>query len=205
MKELLTNPVVAVFAGLLGIFTIWFGTSSEPDALMGSLVPELIGFCLEGIFFVGIFSWLQERRERERKTELRQSLAGAVGFLCQVINSCLPDQSQVKLASDDNWNRQCRHNGTGIKTLYRRLHDTEFTVSQEGRKAIQQLLGTRTSTLDSLLSVSAQLSHAHLSAYTMILTEVHKIATHEYYETEELKASFTNLLRLLISFNNEDI
>jgi len=205
MKGLLTNPIVALFAGLLGIFSVLFGIESEADAFMGSLVPELIGFCLEGIFFVGIFSWLQERKERERKIELRQSLAGAMGFICQVINSCLPDAEQVKLAADDNWTRQCRKNGPSIKTLYRRLDDADFTVSAEGMQAIQQLLAARTSTLDSLLSVSAQLSHAHLSAFNMILTEFHKISQHKYFDATELKSSFRNLLRLLISFNNETI
>ena len=36
-----------------------------------------------------------------------------------------------------------------------------------------------------------------------ILTEIHKIAKHQYFTGEELKQSFISLMRLLISFNNE--
>ena len=43
-----------------------------------NLLPELIGFCLEGFFLVGLFSLIQRRLERDRKHELRQSLRGAL-------------------------------------------------------------------------------------------------------------------------------
>ena len=123
------------------------------------MIPELIGFCLEGIFFVGIFTWLQECKGRERKGELKQSLAGAICFACQVINSCLDEKDQVKLPGNDNWTRQARINGRHLKDLSGRLNRKQLDVSVEQVQAIQQLLLTRISTLDSLLSVSAQLSH----------------------------------------------
>jgi hypothetical protein len=202
---MLRNPVIPLFAFLLGLFAIWFGIESRQGDFVGNLLPELIGFCLEGIFFIGIFTWLQERKDNERKSELKQSLAGAMGFACQIINSCLDEQDQIQLAGNDNWTRQARTNGRHLKDLLGRLTRKRLDVTVEQIQAIQQLLLTRTSTLDSLLSVSAQLSHAHLSAYNMILTEIHKIARHHYYDSAELGASFTNLLRLLISFNKEGI
>lgn len=149
---------------------------------------------------------MQERKDKDRKQELRQSLAGAVGFFCQIINGCLPQGDQVKLTGSDNWSRQARKNGRGLIDLEKKLQTKELTIKDDQVKAIQQLLSTRLSTLDSLLSVSAQLSHSHLSAYNMILTEIHKIATHHYFgDGQELKRSFSSLLRLLISFNNEEI
>ena len=202
---MLKNPIIPVFALLLGILAFWFGSASEEGDMVGNLVPELIGFCLEGIFFIGIFTWLQERKDRERKSEIKQSLAGAMGFACQVINSCLAPEDQIKLSSNENWTRQARKNGRRLNELLSRLSNKQLSVSAEGIEAIQILLLTRVSTLDSLLSVSAQLSHSHLSAYNMILTEIHKISKHHYYDAVELKSSFTNLLRLLVSFNNEPV
>mgnify|MGYP007106953909 CR=1 FL=1 len=70
---------------------------------------------------------------------------------------------------------------------------------------MQQLLAARLSTLDSLLSVSAELSHSHLSAYTLILNEVHRMTEHPYFEADDLKASFAELIRLLVSFNTEPL
>jgi hypothetical protein len=90
--------------------------------------------------------------------------------------------------------------------LREKLNKDDLDVSEEAISAIQELLHSRLSTLDSLLAVSAQLSHSHLSAYTMILTEAHKIAKHHYYgDREELQRSFSNLLRLLTSFINEPV
>ena len=202
---MLKNPIIPFFAALLGVFSFWFGMKSTEEDFVGNLLPELIGFCLEGIFFVGIFTWLQERRDRIRKHEIKQSLAGAMGFACQIINSCLEDSRQITLSSGDNWTRQARTNGIGLRKLLDRLREESLSVTREEIAAIQQLLLTRISTLDSLLSVSAQLSHSHLSAYNMILTEIHKISGHHYFDANELKSSFTNLLRLLISFNKEAI
>lgn len=202
---MLKNPIVPIFAALLGLLMIWFGLASGEGAFVGNMLPELIGFCLEGIFFIGIFTWIQERKDQERKHALKQSLAGAVGFICPIINSSLPPEEQIKLEANDNWTRQTRHNGKPIKALLAALSRSSFAITEDQIRAIQQLLRTRLSTLDSLLSVSAELSHSHLSAYTMILTEFHKIAEHHHFEGSELKTSFKNLLRLLVSFNNEPL
>jgi hypothetical protein len=204
---MIKNPVVPVFVALLGLFTLWFSLESVyPRDFIGSVLPELIGFCLEGIFFVGIFSWMQEKKEIEKKTELRKSLAGAVGFICQIINSSIEQAHQIQLPGSDNWTRQARENGRQIRNLQKNLEMHGLNVSEDGAQAIKQLLNSRLSTLDSLLSVSAQLSHSHLSAYTMILTEAHKIGKHHHYgDQDELGKSFSNLLRLLISFNNEAV
>ena len=47
------NPIVPIFAVLLAVFVLWFGFSSGPYDFEGNLLPELIGFCLEGIFSSG--------------------------------------------------------------------------------------------------------------------------------------------------------
>ncbi|MBL4682021.1 MAG: hypothetical protein JKY88_15030 [Pseudomonadales bacterium] len=199
------NPIVPVFALLLGLFTIWYGIVSRQGAFVDNMLPELIGFCLEGIFFIGIFTWMQERKDKERKEQLKQSLAGAIGFICPIINGSLPTEYQTKLRESDNWTRQTRKNGTSLKALLRNVNANDIEITTTQIQAIQQLLATRLSTLDSLLSVAAELSHAHLSAYNMILTEIHKIAEHQYFESKELRISFKNLLKLLVSFNNEPI
>lgn len=49
------NPIIPVFAGLLGLFTLWFSIENEyPRDFVGNVLPELIGLCLDGIFFVGL-------------------------------------------------------------------------------------------------------------------------------------------------------
>ena len=202
---MLKNPIVPIFAFLLGLLSFWFVLASPDGAFVGNMLPELIGFCLEGIFFIGIFTWIQERKDKERKRELKQSLAGAIGFICPIINSTLPKDKQIKLLCHDNWTRQTRKNGKSLKELLGSLSNNEIDVTVDQIQAIQQFLSTRLSTLDSLLSVSAELSHSHLSAYNMILTEIHKVAEHRYFESDQLRSSFLSLMRLLVSFNNEPL
>ena len=54
------NPIIPVFAGLLGFFFIWFVFASGPQDFEGNLLPELIGFCLEGFFLVGLVTVLPQ-------------------------------------------------------------------------------------------------------------------------------------------------
>ncbi len=68
----------------------------------------------------------------------------------------------MALTGSDNWSRQARTNGRRLKELEKTLKTKDLSINEDGVKAIQQLLHTRLSTLDSLLSVSAQLSHSHL-------------------------------------------
>ena len=128
-----------------------------------------------------------------------------MGFLCQLINGSLPPGNQITLASSDNWTRQARSGGRQLARLLALLPQQKLDIAEAQVKAIQQLLATRLSTLDSLLAVSAQVSHQHLSAFTLILTEIHKLAEHNYIDAGELHESFGRLLRLLTSFNHEEI
>jgi len=60
-----------VLFGLGGIYFLQiFLRGSGADAFRDNLLPELIGFCLEGFFLVGLFSLVQRLLERDRKDEL---------------------------------------------------------------------------------------------------------------------------------------
>ena len=68
-RMLLIAPL-AIF-GLSGLgFFIYFMMPSDNNPFHDSLVPELIGFCLEGFFLVGLLSIIQNSRERARRKEI---------------------------------------------------------------------------------------------------------------------------------------
>lgn len=76
-RLLLIAPLI-IF-GLSGIgLAVYFFSDVESSPFHENLVPELIGFCLEGFFLVGLLSLIQRSRERARKKELWLSLRGVL-------------------------------------------------------------------------------------------------------------------------------
>ena len=77
-RMLLWTPLL--FFGIGGAwFLALFLDNLDAGPVYDNLVPELIGFCLEGFFLIGLFSLIQRRRERDLRHQL-DDLA-----LCQLI------------------------------------------------------------------------------------------------------------------------
>ena len=93
MRRLLVFAPLLLF-GLAGTFLLsYFLRGAGEGAVQDNLVPELIGFCLEGFFLIGLFSLIQRRRERERRHELRQSLRGALRELLSYLDIGLLEEN----------------------------------------------------------------------------------------------------------------
>lgn len=76
-RMLLIAPL-AIF-GLSGIgLYLYFINPHAEGPFHDNLVPELIGFCMEGFFLVGLLSLIQTARERARRKELWLSLRGVL-------------------------------------------------------------------------------------------------------------------------------
>ena len=69
---------LAVF-GIAGIsLYLYFVSPVVGGPFKENLVPELIGFCLEGFFLVGLLTYVQQSREHDRRHELWLSLRGSL-------------------------------------------------------------------------------------------------------------------------------
>lgn len=84
------------FFGVAGIaLLVYFLTPGIEGQLHDNLTPELIGFCLEGFFLVGLLTLLQESRERAHRRELWLSLRGTLrGFLSKLDIALLPPNAE---------------------------------------------------------------------------------------------------------------
>lgn len=91
-------------AGVLG-FGFYFSLPGMEGPFHDNMVPELIGFCLEGFFMVGLLSLLQTSRERAYRRELWLSLRGALrGILSTLDIALLPpnaEPAQTKVLEQD--------------------------------------------------------------------------------------------------------
>ncbi|MCX7553343.1 hypothetical protein OS175_05590 [Marinicella sp. S1101] len=99
MNKYLMYAPMAVF-GLTAFFLFqYFMHQNEPFAFRDNLVPELIGFCLEGFFWIGLLSYFQKSREMQRKNELWLSLRGSLRSFLSYLDIGFLDQHAEPMPS----------------------------------------------------------------------------------------------------------
>ncbi len=99
MNKYLMYAPMAVF-GISAFFLFqYFFHQNEANAFRDNIVPELIGFCLEGFFWIGLLSYFQKSREMQRKTELWLSLRGSLRSFLSYLDIGFLDQHAEPMAS----------------------------------------------------------------------------------------------------------
>ena len=94
-RLVLVGPMAAFGAACIGLLAYFFMLPGEGSPFHENLVPELIGFTLEGFFLVGLLSLLQRQRERAHRREMWLSLRGALrGFLSKLDIALLPPNAE---------------------------------------------------------------------------------------------------------------
>lgn len=93
-RGVLAIPMAAL--GLTGLSLLaFFLLPGGEGPFKENMVPELIGFCMEGFFLVGLLSLLQKSQERRQRHELWLSLRGALrGFLSKLDIALLPSHAE---------------------------------------------------------------------------------------------------------------
>ena len=164
-----------IFAPLLlfgsaGAYLLFFflKTSNE-GAFQNSLMPELIGFCLEGFFLVGLFSLIQRRQVQEHKQELRQSLRGALREILSHIDLALLEEN-VEPASTESLDQDTKL----IRTLFVKLHGGQLDLNS--MLSIKEAAARNVGTMHDLIPVAAQLSANHMRWWLAIAESVRSLS-----------------------------
>jgi hypothetical protein len=159
-----------ILFGLGGIyFLVLFLQPGHEGPVYQNLVPELIGFCLEGFFLIGILSLIQARRERERKEELRLSLRGSLRDILSYLDISLLGDTQEPAAS-----RALEEDPALVANLIMKLADQGLDVDAMARiKAVGQ---RNLTTIHDLIPVAAQLSAEHIRWWLAITDSVRQLA-----------------------------
>lgn len=90
----LLAPLAIFGAGVVGL-GYYFAMPGMEGPFHDNMVPELLGFCLEGFFMVGLLSLLQTMRERAYRRELWLGLRGALrGILSTLDIALLPPNAE---------------------------------------------------------------------------------------------------------------
>jgi hypothetical protein len=169
LKRLLLFAPLVLF-GLAGIYFLYvFLKTSGDGAFQTSLLPELIGFCLEGFFLVGLFSLIQRRLERDRKHELRESLRGALREILSNLDIALLEENAEpanaqSLDLDPDF----------VKALFAKLHKNELDLNS--MLNIKEAAQRNFSTMHDLIPVAAQLSANHMRWWLAIAESVRRLS-----------------------------
>ena len=144
---------------LFGLGGLWllsiFLTPGNDGPVYDNLVPELIGFCLEGFFLIGLFSLIQRRRERERRYELRQSLRGALREILSYLDIGLLEEHSEPADS-----KALEEDPKLVATLIMKLADKPLELTAMAR--LKGVAERNLTTIHDLIPVAAQLSGSSL-------------------------------------------
>jgi len=138
-------------------------------AFENNLLPELIGFCLEGFFLVGLFSLLQLRLERERKNELRLSLRGALREILSHMDIALLEEN-AEPANSQSLDQDPKL----VKALFVKLHKSDLGLGS--LLNIKEAAARNINTMHDLIPVAAQLSADHMRWWLAIAESVRRLS-----------------------------
>jgi hypothetical protein len=180
LKRLLLFAPLILFGVVGSYFLYVFLNNAGDGAFQTSLLPELIGFCLEGFFLVGLFSLIQRRLERDRKKELRESLRGALRDLLSHLDIALLEEN-AEPANTQSLDLDPEF----VKALFVRLHKNELDLN--GMLKLKDAAQRNSSTMHDLIPVAAQLSANHMRWWLAIADSVRRLSE----STDKADINFT--------------
>jgi len=168
-SRLLLIAPLAIF-GFSGIaLYVYFILEQTSSPFHDSLVPELIGFCLEGFFLVGLLSLIQSARERARRKELWLSLRGVLrGLLSNLDIAFLSPNSEptdTKVLEIDM---------KIVSEFMKELEDNRLnlrSMTSLKKESIQTLSLAR-----DMIPVAAQLSAVHMRWWIAIVDSMRQLS-----------------------------
>lgn len=169
MKRLLLFAPLILFGVAGSWFLYIFLMANNEGAFQNSLLPELIGFCLEGFFLVGLFSLIQRRLERERKNELRESLRGALREILSHLDIALLEDNEEPAKTES-----LDLDAEFVKTLFVKLHKNELDL--QSMLNIKEAAKRNFGTMHDLIPVAAQLSANHMRWWLAIAESVRRLS-----------------------------
>ena len=188
MNRYLLAAPLALF-GISGI-ALWFyfldQTAEGP--FHDNMVPELIGFCLEGFFLVGLLSFIQQVREHDRRHELWLSLRGSLrAFLSHL------DIAFLKADAEPTPSRDLETQPRVIDRLMREMKEVELDL--DSMVELKRIALAALPLAHDLIPVAAQLSAGHMRWWIAIVDSLKKLS--EARERAQIEQSvYTMLLNL---------
>jgi len=166
-RTLLIAPLL-VF-GLSGILLLWWFLGSGSGPFHDSLLPELIGFCLEGFFLVGLFTFVQQLRENDRRRELWLSLRGSLRVFLSHLDIAFLQEDAEPMSSSE-----LEDDPVVVSTLLTKLKSQNMSL--ESMSAFKTLARRDLALTHDLIPVAAQLSAGHMRWWLAIMDSMQQLS-----------------------------
>lgn len=169
MSRLFIIVLMVIFAaGGLG-FWLYFTLGSGGGQFRQELVPELVVFCIEAFFLVGLLGLIQRYLENRRKRQMWLSLRGSFRDLLSLLNIAFLEPNAEPMGS------KALEQDPGVidallDELSRKHPDLDSLVALK-REGEESLSMTR-----DLVAVAAQLSATHMNWWIAIVDSIRRLS-----------------------------
>lgn len=185
-----------VLFGLISVVLLWVLYNIDADGpFHDALLPELIGFCIEGFVLVGLLTLIQRSRESARRRELWLSLRGSFRSMLSLL-----DVAFLEADADPVSSKRLESDPALVQALLDRLEaqhpDLDSLVALK-REAVETLSLAR-----DLVAVAAQLSATHMNWWIAIVDSIRRIS--EARERDTLEAAVHEMLINIREFDRLD-
>ena len=192
MNKYLLYAPMALF-GLTGFgLLMFFNQQSNEGAFRENIVPELIGFCLEGFFWIGMLSYFQKTREHIRRRELWLSLRGSLRSFLSYLDIAFLDNNAEPLNSS-----ALEANPGIIKTMLEQLEKEQLDL--DSMVLLKETALHSLSLIRDLVPVAAQLSAAHMRWWIAITDSMRRIQNSN--NRDEIEKNTSLLLKNVQEFD----
>lgn len=187
----LIAPMVIFGLGVIGL-AWYFAVPGGEGPFKDNMVPELLGFCLEGFFMVGLLSLLQTARERAYKRELWLSLRGSLrGLLSGLDLALLPANAEpastLTLEQDPKV----------VRRFMRELQ--EIHLDLQGMLALKKEAIDALGLIRDMIPIAAQLSARHMRWWIAIVDSMRHLS--QAQTRDAVEQSIYKLLENLEEFD----
>lgn len=188
---LLVLPLAVFGLSGLALYAL-FLSQADDSSFRENLLPELIGFCLEGFFLVGLFTFIQQLRDLYRRRELWLNLRSALrDFLSQL------DLAYLAPDAEPAATRMLESQPVLVTQLLERLERSELDI--EHLVALKRVAGATLPLARDLINIAAQLSTRHMRCWIAIVAAINQLT--EASTREQVEQPLHELLTRLVEFD----
>ncbi|MBF0260363.1 MAG: hypothetical protein HQL97_00825 [Magnetococcales bacterium] len=178
---------LVMFFAAAPFLTLWLYSETS---ITRTLLPQLIGFCMQGGFLVVLFALYEKRAT----VDTRQAWKGTLrGFLAPLVDPCLATWKPAQMPENSTWWPEPQIMQAAIDALRAEGLNPELRIS------IQTVARERLLAMQSLATLAAQIDHDHLTTWMELLVVLRGIEQSED-ETEQTQL-VARMLETVVRFD----